>query len=276
MAPAQRSCREETHKRTEVTYPYLPLCPPATVTRACALCKGRKIQAAPNWSSQLWERQHDIANLSHRRAQVLQQDPTRESSTEEKGGQRNGLHGVHRLSKHRSAPGFASSLRLSDGKGRAQESRRRRFATWPQAQRWAYVTFVAPGLPWALWSNHPRCCRRFGQLQASNAGGGNTSCEPGKRQRRSPQSQCWGWNPRPAHWKDHPGSRQIEIQGSTASTDPVFISCWASCIDIVVLRMGWQICRRNKWNYKPTQTVRTLTCQEGYLPHRHLLQGFHA
>lgn len=72
------------------------------------------------------------------------------------------------------------------------------------------------------------------------------------------------------------GSRQIEIQGSAASMDPVFINCWASCIDIVVVPMGWQTCRRNEWNYKTAQPVRTLTCQEGYLPHRRLLQGFHA
>lgn len=69
------------------------------------------------------------------------------------------------------------------------------------------------------------CWRSSGQFQVSNEGGGNTSYQPGKRQWRSPQTQCWHWNPRPAHRKGHAGSRWIDIQGSGASTDLIFINC---------------------------------------------------
>lgn len=59
--------------------------------------------------------------------------------------------------------------------------------------------------------------------------------------------------------------------GSTAGTDPAFIDCIMSVVPV-----GWQTCPKNKWNYKAAQPVGALTCQEGYLPPNHLLQGFPA
>lgn len=86
-----------------------------------------------------------------------------------------------RLSSHRPAPAFFSSSRLSKGEGRAQESSKQRFASWPQGKGGFKSLLYPHNFPEHYGPSTPSCWRGSGWLQASG-GGGMEVIPAGKRQ----------------------------------------------------------------------------------------------
>lgn len=239
MAPAQRSCWEGTREGPRVTS--LDLCPPVPTSKPVLCAKDRRFKQPLNAFPRFGRGSRTIPTcpigepscpagpykgIIHREKGVKEMD--------------------WRLNKHRPAPAFASSLRLSKGEGRAQESSRQHFASWPQGKGVFKSILYPHNFPENYGPTTPGCWRGSGWLQTSGEDGMEVT-PAGKRQ-WNPQIQCWDWNPRPAeHWDIPAGST-----GGTAGTDLAFI--------IFVVPIGWQTCQKNKRNYKAAQPVWTLTC----------------